>query len=106
LLGATPYYHCAFRYVRRAFLCGEDTQTGTSYEHRRQWIRDPNTLLIQSGRLHYHVALHINLAKASEWDDEGGPRLSDYAFDFSLNFLCKVRSSMGLSDYILLYFCR
>ncbi|MEJ2611872.1 MAG: hypothetical protein P8179_17795 [Candidatus Thiodiazotropha sp.] len=34
-LGATPYYHCISRYVRRVWLCGEDPYAGQNFEHRR-----------------------------------------------------------------------
>lgn len=33
-------FHCIQRVVRRAMLCGKDPDSGKSYEHRRQLIRD------------------------------------------------------------------
>jgi len=67
-LEATPWYHCFSRCVRRAFLCGLDGLTQTSYEHRKQWLEDRIytastafvldlcTYAIMSN--HYHVVLH------------------------------------------------
>ncbi|GAB1262625.1 transposase [Aurantivibrio plasticivorans] len=79
-LDATPYYHCASRCVRRAFLCGTDIYTGKSYEHRRQWVEDRIHFLASVFAIdvcayavmhnHLHVVLHINRAKALHWTDD------------------------------------
>ncbi len=74
---ATPYYHCVSRCVRRAFLCGHDHHTDTSYEHRRGWLEEE---LIKQSQVfaidiaayaimsnHYHVVLHINKPAADCW---------------------------------------
>jgi hypothetical protein len=39
-LEGTRYYHLISRFVRRAYLCGEDQYTKQSFEHRRQWMVD------------------------------------------------------------------
>lgn len=75
----TPYYHCVSRCVRRAFLCGHDTASGKSYEHRRQWVEQRILFL---GRIfaidicayavmhnHTHVVLSIDTEAADSWSD-------------------------------------
>jgi len=72
-LEATPYYHCVSRCVRRAFLCGTDSD-GRCHEHRRGWIEK---LILDQAQVfcidiaayavmsnHFHVILHINQARA------------------------------------------
>ena len=73
-LSDTSYYHCVSRCVRRAYLCGEDNQTGRSYEHRRQWVEDRLLYLAEVFCVdvcayavmsnHTHVVLRINKQKA------------------------------------------
>lgn len=79
-LDATLYYHCVSRCVRRAFLCGTDTTTGQSYEHRRGWLEEKLLILPQTFAIniatyaimsnHYHVVLHIDKKQADEWTDK------------------------------------
>ena len=76
----TAYYHCISRCVRRAFLCGEDTYSGQSFEHRRIWIVERIRLLSQVFAIdvcayaimsnHYHLVLHVNAADAESWSDQ------------------------------------
>lgn len=76
-LGATSYYHCVSRCVRRTFLCGSDNLTGQSFEHRQQWIEDKLLELSHVFALdvcaysvmsnHYHIVLHINKKAAEAW---------------------------------------
>ena len=76
----TAYYHCISRCVRRAFLCGEDSYSGKSFEHRRVWIVERMRLLSQVFAIdvcayaimsnHYHLVLHVDTATAKSWSDE------------------------------------
>ena len=72
-LEATPYYHCVSRCVRRAFLCGTDSE-GRSFEHRRGWIEK---LILDQAQVfcidiaayavmsnHFHVVLHVSQQRA------------------------------------------
>ncbi len=77
-LEATPYYHCVSRCVRRAFLCGEDSHSGVSYEHRRGWIRERLFHLAEVFAIdvaayavmsnHYHLVLAVDSAEAQSWN--------------------------------------
>lgn len=73
----THYYHCISRCVRKAFLCGYDSNSGISYEHRRKWVEDRIHLLAEVFAIdlcayavmsnHVHLVLRINKDKAKSW---------------------------------------
>jgi REP element-mobilizing transposase RayT len=76
----TPYYHCVSRCVRRAFLCGTDKYSGTSYEHRRAWVVDKVLWLSSVFAIgicayavmsnHVHLVLCVDKDKAMSWSDK------------------------------------
>nr|WP_231619741.1 transposase [Pseudoalteromonas sp. NZS100] len=78
-LSNTRYYHCISRCVRRAYLCGIDTQTGKSYEHRRDWVEERLLFLAKVFCIdicayavmsnHTHLVLYIDDKKANRLTD-------------------------------------
>ncbi|TKB47567.1 transposase [Thalassotalea mangrovi] len=78
-LEATPYYHCVSRCVRRAYLCGKDSEGVRCYEHRRGWIEERLLFLSQVFCIdvcayavmsnHCHVVLHVNEETAKAISD-------------------------------------
>lgn len=91
----TPYYHVVSRCVRRAFLCGEDTATGFSYEHRRKWIVDRMKYLAKLLAVdicayavmsnHFHLVLKVN--STAGWSEKRV--MITWAGLFDLPLLCE-----------------
>ncbi len=76
----TPFYHCISRCVRRAYLCGEDYQSGQNFDHRKVWLVERIKFLSSVFSIdvcayavmsnHYHLVLFINQDAANSWDQE------------------------------------
>ena len=73
-------FHAVQRCVRRAFLCGRDSVTGQSFEHRRQWIRERMEFLASVFGIdcctytvlsnHLHVVLRSRPDVVATWSDD------------------------------------
>ena len=78
-LDDTPYYHCMARCVRRAYLFGEDSVTGRSFNHRKAWVVDKLGFLSDVFSIdvcayavmsnHYHVVLRVDALAAQSWSE-------------------------------------
>jgi hypothetical protein len=78
--GEIQIVHACQRCVRRAFSCGTDEQTGKSFEHRREWIRqrleflasvfgiDCLTYTVMSN--HVHLILRSRPDVVAAWSDD------------------------------------
>lgn len=72
-------YHCYSRCVRRAFLCGTDSLTGKSYDHRRTWIHERTRELARWFAIdvvfdaimgnHFHLVLRNLPHLVERWSD-------------------------------------
>jgi len=73
------YYHLVSRCVRRAFLCGDDPETGVNYDYRRQWIENrilelANYFAIEVYSYavmhnHYHLVVYCDPKAPESWSD-------------------------------------
>ena len=78
--GVSVVLHCYTRCVRRAFLCGVDKETQTSYEHRKHWIRDRLEFLASVFAIdimgfavmdnHFHLICRTRHDISDTWSDE------------------------------------
>lgn len=96
VLEDTEHYHCFSRCVRRAFLCGLDSLSNHSYEHRRKWVEDRLlhiatlfTIQIVAYAImsnHYHVVLRVNRRQAADLSAQDV--INRWGALFSLDPLC------------------
>ena len=73
------YYHCISRCVRRAFLCGQDQETGKNFDHRKEWLVDLMHDLAEIFAIkvcayavmsnHYHLVLYVDQEAALSWSN-------------------------------------
>ncbi len=78
--GAPGVFHCVSCCVRRAWLCGEDRESGRSFEHRRAWVEDRIHQLAEVFAVaiwgfavmsnHVHVVVELQPDIAASWSGD------------------------------------
>jgi len=73
-------YHCRSVCVRRAFICGYDSYTGTDFSHRKAWIVNRLKTLVASYNIkiasysiqsnHYHITVKTNPSGVEKWSPQ------------------------------------
>ena len=86
------FFHCIARCVRRAFLCGFDRLTNTSFEHRQGWIRERLGELVEIFAVdclayavmgnHLHTVIHNRPDLSRNWSNEEVARRWRLLFPF------------------------
>jgi hypothetical protein len=76
----TRYYHLISRCVRRAYLCGVDSYSKRSFEHRRQWMVDRIRFLSSVFSIdvaayavmsnHYHLVIYVDENESKKWSND------------------------------------
>ena len=74
------FYHCISRCVRRAFLCGEDAESGRSFAHRKNWVEQRLLELATIFSVgvyayavmsnHVHVVIYVDPGSALSWSPD------------------------------------
>ncbi len=78
--GSPGFYHVVSRCVRRSWLCGFDSDTGRSYDHRKDWIEKRIEQLARIFAIeiyayavmsnHYHLVVHLDPTESTRWSNE------------------------------------
>jgi len=76
----TPFYYCVSRCVRHSFLCGLDSYSGQSYEHRQARVEELLLFLSSVFSIdicafavisnHVHVVIHVDVKQVMAWMDK------------------------------------
>ena len=109
-------YHCVQRCVRRAFLCGEDTYSGISYEHRKVWVEGRIKQLSESFAVsiwsyavmsnHLHLIVQLQPEAARRWSDVEVARRWVAVFPAGDAYRCRLKEQALLSSPPCINRCR
>ncbi|MGH8474152.1 MAG: hypothetical protein ACRER2_00020 [Methylococcales bacterium] len=110
-LDDTPWYHCVCRWVRFAFLCGDDVFSGQNFDPRHGWIVerikqlaaifaiDVAAYAVMSNQ--DHIVVRLGRERAWSWSVEEVLKRWTKLFtgpDWVPNYLSDARSHMSAAE--------